>query len=125
MILADIVDAGQQTKAIAGNGYEASFLKVDVSNEEDVDRLFETTIARHGRLDILVNNAGVGLARNVTETAISEWDHLMNVNLKGVFLCSKAAITTMRRTGGGAIVNVASAHPRSPPIALRKAASSS
>jgi len=57
---------------------------------------------------VLVNNAGIELAKNATDTTEEEWDRLMNVNLKGVFLCSKAAALAMRQTGGGVIVNVAS-----------------
>lgn len=108
VILADITDAGQQAMAIADNGCEVSFIKVDVSNEKEVDSLFEMTVAKYGRVDILVNNAGVELAKKVTETGASEWDRLININLKGVFLCSRAAIIMMRETGGGVIVNVAS-----------------
>ncbi len=65
-------------------------------------------VAAYGRLDVLVNNAGIELAKKVTETTEAEWDRLMGVNLKGVFLCSKAAILVMRRLGAGVIVNVAS-----------------
>jgi len=108
VILADIADASQQAQVIADSGDEASYIKVDVSDEQEVACLFGMTSARYGRVDILVNNAGVELAKTVTETAVEEWDHLINVNLKGVFLCSRAAVTMMRRSGGGAIVNVAS-----------------
>jgi NAD(P)-dependent dehydrogenase (short-subunit alcohol dehydrogenase family) len=55
-----------------------------------------------------VNNAGIELAKRIPETSIEEWDHLMDVNLKGVFLCSKAAIPIMKRQGVGVIINVAS-----------------
>ena len=81
---------------------------MDVSSEAQVKILMERTLAAYGRLDVLVNNAGIELAKKVTDTSEAEWDRLMNVNLKGVFLCSKAAIAVMQRGGGGVIVNVAS-----------------
>jgi len=65
-------------------------------------------VAAYGRLDVLVNNAGVELAKTVPDTTEDEWNRLMAVNLKGVFLCCKAAIPVMERQGGGVIVNVAS-----------------
>ena len=65
-------------------------------------------MAKYGRIDVLVNNAGIELAKKVTDTTEEEWDRLMGVNLKGVFLCSKAAVIEMRQTGGGVIVNIAS-----------------
>src|SRR5262249_28566994 len=77
-------------------------------NGEQVDALFRRTLAEYDRLDILVNNAGIELAKTIADTSEAEWDRLMGVNLKSVFLCSRAAIPVMRRQGGGVIVNVAS-----------------
>src|ERR1041384_1704683 len=108
VVLSDIVDVSQRTNALVENGYKATFVSVDVSKEKEVMRLVETTVREYGRLDILVNNAGIELAKKVTETAEEDWDRLMNVNLKGVFFCSKAAIMAMQQTGGGVIVNVGS-----------------
>lgn len=109
LVLADIIDVSQQAKAIATNSAcEVVFIRADISSEREVNTLIEMAIAQYGRLDILVNNAGIELAKRITETAETEWDRLMSVNLKGVFLCSKAAIPAMRRNGGGVIVNVAS-----------------
>ena len=107
VVVADIEDASQEVREIVRRGAEAIFVQVDVSSEPQVDKLIERTVAAYGRLDVLVNNAGVELARKVTDTSEAEWDRLMNVNLKGVFLCSKAAIPVMQRNGG-VIVNVAS-----------------
>jgi NAD(P)-dependent dehydrogenase (short-subunit alcohol dehydrogenase family) len=70
--------------------------------------LIEKTLAAFGRLDVLVNNAGTVLAKKVTDTTEAEWEYLIGINLKGVFLCSKAAIPVMQRNGGGVIINVAS-----------------
>ncbi|MDH4207613.1 MAG: SDR family oxidoreductase, partial [Anaerolineae bacterium] len=87
---------------------QVRFIPMDVSDEQGVAALFEETIDAFGRLDVLVNNAGIELPKKVTETTEAEWDRLMGVNLKGVFLCSRAAIGIMRRQGGGVIVNVGS-----------------
>ena len=64
--------------------------------------------ARFGNVDILVNNAGVEFAKTVLDTTVEEWDRLMAVNLKGVFLCSKAIIPLMQMRGQGVIINIAS-----------------
>jgi NAD(P)-dependent dehydrogenase (short-subunit alcohol dehydrogenase family) len=109
VVLADLKDCQPEAETIAKGGGEATSSQVDVSNEKASHALIEKAIAAYGRLDILVNNAGIDLAKKVTETTEAEWDRLMNVNLKGVFLCSKAAISAMRPRGGGVIVNVASA----------------
>ena len=108
VVLADVRDAQQEAREITEGGGEALFVQVDVSSESQVDTLIEKTIVAYGRLDVLVNNAGIELAKKVTDTTEAEWDRLMDVNLKGVFLCSKAAIPVMQRQGGGVIVNVAS-----------------
>ncbi len=105
VVLADIKDAGEEAAAI---GVHCAAVSVDVANGRSVQELFDHTLEQFGRLDVLVNNAGVELAKRVTETDEAEWDRLMSVNLRGVFLCSKAAVLAMRRSGGGVIVNVAS-----------------
>jgi NAD(P)-dependent dehydrogenase (short-subunit alcohol dehydrogenase family) len=108
VVLADVNDSHEEVAVIAANGGEAFFVRTDISNENSVRELISQTIARYGRIDILVNNAGLELAKNAPETTAEEWDRLMGVNLKGVFLCSKATVMQMRQLGGGVIVNVAS-----------------
>ena len=108
VVVADVRDAQQEVREMTERGTEALFVQVDVSSEPQVKALVEKTVAAYGRLDVLVNNAGIELAKKITDTTEAEWDRLMNVNLKGVFLCSKAAIPAMQRNGGGVIVNVAS-----------------
>jgi len=108
VILSDIKKAQREAEKIKQHGGKAFFYQMDVSKAQEVEVLFKKVINKFGRLDILVNNAGIELAKTVPETSIEEWDHLMEVNLKGVFLCSKAAIPLMQRQGGGAIINVAS-----------------
>jgi len=104
----DIKDSRQEVGDIKQKGGKALFIRADVRNFLEVKRMVVETIDAFGGLDILINNAGVELTKKVTETSEAEWDRLMNVNLKGVFLCSKFAIPHMLRRGGGAIINVAS-----------------
>jgi meso-butanediol dehydrogenase / (S,S)-butanediol dehydrogenase / diacetyl reductase len=80
----------------------------DVSKSADVQAMIAVTIAKHGRLDILFNNAGYGITGSVVETSEEDWDALMSVNLRGVFLGCKYAIPHMIKQGGGAIVSTAS-----------------
>ena len=84
------------------------FVRADVARESDVRALFQQTLDRFGRLDVLVNNAAVQLEKSIEHTSEAEWDALMNVNLKGVFLCCREALRPMRASGGGSIVNVGS-----------------
>jgi len=100
--------AGRVAEEARTLGADAIGLPVDVASADDCRRMVEATLERFGRLDVLVNNAGYGITGSVVETDEADWDALIATNLKGVFLCSKYAIPAMRRTGGGAIVNVAS-----------------
>jgi NAD(P)-dependent dehydrogenase (short-subunit alcohol dehydrogenase family) len=84
------------------------FLVADVSKAVDVEGLFAQTIRHFGGLDILVNNAGIQLEKTIEQTSEVEFDRVISVNLKGVFLCAKAALAPMRKRGGGAIVNIGS-----------------
>ena len=80
----------------------------DVRREGDVQRLFEAAEAKWGGLDVLVNNAGVGFFKNVEEMTLEEWNSILETNLTGVFLCTRAAIPRLRARGGGYIINVSS-----------------
>jgi NAD(P)-dependent dehydrogenase (short-subunit alcohol dehydrogenase family) len=87
---------------------EAIYVQGDVSNANDVQRMVEDTIEKFGKIDILVNNAGIGVIGNVLEVSEEDWDRTMAVNLKGPFLCSKYVIPEMKKTRGGAIINIGS-----------------
>ena len=89
-------------------GKKASALEVDVSKGPAVKDMIDGTVAQHGRIDILFNNAGYGIMGSVVDTSEDDWDALMSVNVRGVFLGCKYAIPHMIRQGGGAIVNTAS-----------------
>ena len=85
-----------------------TFVRTDVSVADDVDRLMQETQQRHGRLDVLVNNAAVQVEKTIENTTEEEFDWLMGINVKGVFLCCKRALAPMRASGGGSIVNIGS-----------------
>jgi len=80
----------------------------DVRSESDVDALFRAAEETFGGVDVLVNNAGVGLHKNLEEISLEEWNAVLETNVSGVFLCSRAAIPRMRRRGGGYIINISS-----------------
>jgi meso-butanediol dehydrogenase / (S,S)-butanediol dehydrogenase / diacetyl reductase len=100
---------GEAARAVAaGLGENAAACAADVADEAAVTAMVAATVARFGRIDVLVANAGFGIRGSVTETSVADWDAVMAVNVRGVFLCAKHAIPAMERTGGGTIVNTAS-----------------
>ncbi len=103
-------DAIKFVNKINQEGGEAVFVQCDVSNELDCKNMFKETINAFGQLDVLVNNAGIGGFNKLHETSESSWDKCMNVDLKGVFLASKAVIPYMLANKKGAIVNISSVH---------------
>ncbi|RLM32158.1 SDR family oxidoreductase [Brenneria salicis] len=111
VIVADKISdrAYQVVGEIAAAGGMARPFSLDVAQAAEVEALMAFTVATFGRIDILVNNAGYGFAATVLETSEQEWDDLMAVNVKGVFLCCKYALPCMIAQGHGAIVNTASA----------------
>jgi NAD(P)-dependent dehydrogenase (short-subunit alcohol dehydrogenase family) len=81
-----------------------SILPCDVTDERAIDRVF----AQVGKIDVLVNNAGIAVRKPSLEITLDEWERVMKVNVSGMFLCSRAAAKSMKQTGGGSIVNLAS-----------------
>ena len=108
VIMADVRDASEEAAQLAEAGNDVRFVRTDVSREAEVQALIDGVVARNGEVDILVNNAGIVLARTVPDTTLEEWDRLLDVNLKGAFLCCRAVIPLMRQRRCGVIVNVAS-----------------
>jgi len=111
VMVADFVaEKGEDTaRQIRESGGEATFVQADVSRAGDVENLVRQTVKKYGRLDILSNNAGIlGVVAPVGEASEEDWDRVIAVNLKSVFLCSKYAVNEMVKGGGGAIVNSAS-----------------
>jgi NAD(P)-dependent dehydrogenase (short-subunit alcohol dehydrogenase family) len=95
-------------RRIADEGGRAIFVRCDVTVAKDCEEAVRRTVDELGRLDILVNNVGIIRRASVTESSEEEWDRVLAVNLKSVFLLSRAAIPVMARGGGGAIVNTSS-----------------
>jgi len=93
---------------IKGLGRRALSFIVDVSNPEDVQRMVDAVDKEWGRIDILVNNAGVTKPVKVADTTVEEWERIMRINLKGVFLCSKSVAPFMAKKGYGRIINLSS-----------------
>ena len=111
VVAADInLPGAQETAALAKqDGGEAMAVQADVSSAASVDALVKTTLASYGnRVDILVNNAGIWKLVPTEDIAEEEWDRIVNVNMKGTFLCCRAVIPIMRKQGQGHIVNIAS-----------------
>jgi NAD(P)-dependent dehydrogenase (short-subunit alcohol dehydrogenase family) len=79
-----------------------------VTQVQDWQRAVQTAESRYGRLDILVNNAGITIRGTIEETSEADWDRIMAINLKSVFLGTKYAIPAIRRAGGGSIINISS-----------------
>lgn len=105
-----LVEAGQETvQLISSAGGEATFVKADVTQAAQVEALVGQTLETYGRLDCAFNNAGIegGMAKT-DDYDEDRWDQVININLKGVWLCMKYEIQHMLSHGGGAIVNTAS-----------------
>lgn len=109
VVIADIGPCPCGAQAVQGAEQSGpGYICLDVTKGEAVDKAFAAIFESYGRLDILVNNAGIAFDKAVLETSEAEWDRMMAVNLKGVFLCTRSAVGFMRRGGGGAIVNIGS-----------------
>lgn len=107
VVIADANGSEAQSTAAALGGNVAA-ITTDVSRDSDVRAMVAFTLERFGRIDVLVNNAGFGFTGTVVTIAEDDWDRLMAVNLKGMFLCAKHVIPVMAAQGGGAIVNTGS-----------------
>lgn len=121
-IVAALIEAGMSVVAFARGSADLEAARMalgpashrclpvtgDVAEERDVAALMATVEDRFGRLDALINNAGIGARGRMDETPIDEWDRVLAVNLRGPYLCSRAALRLFRQTGGGHIVNIGS-----------------
>ena len=110
VVLGDILDEEGKKVEVEINeaGGDAKYVHLDVTSEDAWDAAVREAVDSYGKLDILVNNAGILLRKGVEETSVDEWDRIQDVNSKGVFLGTKAAIPAMREAGGGSIVNISS-----------------
>ncbi len=110
VVFGDILDdLGSAVEAdLRGSGAEVTYVHLDVTKESDWQNAIEVAERQYGRLNVLVNNAGILLYGGIEETSEADWDRIMSVNVKGVFLGTKAALPALRRAGGGSIVNISS-----------------
>lgn len=105
-ILADI--AGESAEKLVQSGADAFSVAGDVSKADDVERMFAAAMEKFGRLDILVNNAGLARDNLLLRMDEKDWDLVLNVNLKGAFLCTKVAARIMMKSRWGRIINISS-----------------
>ncbi len=103
--LQELRSAEEEIRSLGGS---ASAVKADMKSEQDVAALAKTVLDRYGRVDVLVNNAGLGYLKPVSDLSIDEFDEMWKVNVRGVFLVTKAFLPSMMKAGSGAIVNIAS-----------------
>lgn len=110
VVVADIdLAAAEATAAALGGGGDHSATEVDVSDEPSVEAMVDEVLAAHGSVDILVNNAGVfQTAEPTVQQSVDEWQRVMDVHVRGTYLCSRAAAPSMLEQGRGAIVNISS-----------------
>lgn len=104
-------DSGRETVTlIRHEDGEATFIEADISRPSQVRAMIKETVRTYGQIDILHNNAGIDLpqATHVVATRIDDWDRILAINLRGVFVCAKYAIPEMIKAGGGVIINTAS-----------------
>jgi NAD(P)-dependent dehydrogenase (short-subunit alcohol dehydrogenase family) len=89
-------------------GVEAEVVPTDVTSEQQIENLFDRTMARFGRLDILVNNAGVFVNEPIEKMSTETWDRVVAIELRAPFICTRAAFRIMKKQGGGRIINIGS-----------------
>jgi cyclopentanol dehydrogenase len=110
VVFGDILDEeGRQVEAeIRAAGGEATYVHLNVTSEADWRAAVAVAVQKYGKLNVLVNNAGILIRAKIEETTEDEWDRIMAVNVKGVFLGTKHAIPAMRQAGGGSLINISS-----------------
>jgi 3-oxoacyl-[acyl-carrier protein] reductase len=104
----DLENAQNVAEEIKSEGGKARAVKTDVSNRDDVEKMVKTTLQDYGKIDMLVNNAGIYRPDHLEDLTEEKWDSVIDVNLKGVFLCSQFAGREMIKQRKGAIINIAS-----------------
>ena len=110
LVLCDVrqEDGAKVEAQINESGGETIFVRMDVTMEDDWERVVKAAVEQFGRIDILVNNAGITSTPTSTGTEAEKWDRLLDVNAKGAFLGAQYVVPEMRKAGGGSIVNISS-----------------
>jgi 3-oxoacyl-[acyl-carrier protein] reductase len=111
IVVADKSGEKQAAEVLAGiraQSRESLFIQTDVSDEGSVKRMADAAVARFGRVDILVNNAGIFTESLIENLSVEDWDRVVNTNLRGTFLCTRALIGQMLERRDGRIINIAS-----------------
>jgi NAD(P)-dependent dehydrogenase (short-subunit alcohol dehydrogenase family) len=106
-------DNGKQVEEeILATGQQALFIKTDVSDEENIIALVDEIMTRYGKVDVVFNNAGIGFSSSskfkmdrLTDTPLQDWNHILAINLNGVYLLSKYVLPIMKKQNGGSIIN--------------------
>jgi 3-oxoacyl-[acyl-carrier protein] reductase len=111
-VVVNYVESAEKAKEVAreikGLGSESLVVKADVSQEQDVRSMIESTVSTFGRIDILVNNAGIHQHLKTWELSLEDWNRVVATNLTGVFLCSREAVIHMKEVKSGSLVNISS-----------------
>ncbi len=111
LVLVDQVDeesAAPVLTAVARHGGRVSFHRADVADEDAVRSMAASAVAEHGRVDVLVNNAGVFTQSLLEHLPVADWDRVLDVNLRGTFLCTRILLPQMLERGWGRVLNIAS-----------------
>jgi len=96
---------GKQTEfEIRSKGFEAYFLKADLTNLREVEQIVPQTINRYGKVDILFGNAGINILKRTEDTTEEDWERLINTNIRGHFFLTKSVIAPMKKSGGGVVL---------------------
>lgn len=104
-------EEGRQTECeIQEAGGNAFFIETDVSKEMSIQEMVRKTIERYGKIDTLINNAGITIFKPILEASIEDWEKVINIDLRGTFLCSKYVIPEMLKRKKGSIINISSNH---------------
>jgi len=107
-------EAQNVTRQIRERGGNAVAVQDDLTREKDAAHLIQRAVEQFKRLDVLINNAGTYPLHSILEMTPSDWDHVVDANLRSVFLCTQAAAKVMKEQGGGAIVNITSIESENP-----------
>jgi len=108
VVVLDLLDLSGTKAAVEQLGVKALALKLDVSSEQDTQRMAKEAVDAFGKIDILISNAGISPEQPLDEITFSDWRKVLSVDLDGVFLCAKAVIPQMKKQRSGRIINIAS-----------------